>query len=75
MQNGTYFNKFLELARYIWLEALRFPEQEQTCCLCIAEYLNAIYLIAPPEQSPQWSTDHAASPREICAWIGETLKG
>lgn len=64
----------VELARYIWLAALRYPEQEQTCCLCVPESLNAVYLIAPSGQSPDWSENHSASPREICAWVGSVLK-
>jgi hypothetical protein len=62
----------LELARYIWLSALRYPEREQTCCLCVSEYCNSAYMIAPPERSPDWG-DRSITPHEICAWIGTTL--
>lgn len=36
------------LARYVWLAAARYPEYEQALCLCIAENLNAGWMIAPP---------------------------
>lgn len=39
------------LARYIWLSTLRYQEYEQTLCLCVAEHLNAVRLIAPAESA------------------------
>lgn len=35
------------LAHYIWLRTLRYQEYEQALCLCVAEHLNAVRLIAP----------------------------
>ena len=38
------------LAKYVWLSALRYPEyQSSTVCLCIAESIAQVYLIAPDE--------------------------
>ncbi len=38
------------LAVYIWLAAIRYEEYRQsTVCVCIAESLGEVYLIAPPE--------------------------
>jgi hypothetical protein len=38
------------LAKYVWLSALRYPEyQSSTVCLCIAESIAQVYLVAPDE--------------------------
>ena len=40
------------LALYIWLAAHRFQEyQNSTVCVCVAESLNQVYVVAPPEFS------------------------
>jgi hypothetical protein len=36
------------LAHYVWLAASRYAEYGQAVCLCVAEHLNAIRMIAPP---------------------------
>jgi len=34
----------------VWLSALRYPEyQSSTVCLCIAESIAQVYLVAPDE--------------------------
>lgn len=53
------------LARYIWLAALRYPQQERTSCLCVSEYRNAAYLIVPGSDSPPWRPRDTRSPEEI----------
>jgi hypothetical protein len=63
----------LELARYIWLAAMRYPEGEQTSCLCISENCNSAYLIASQEKSPGWNTDRSVTPPDIVAWIRKAL--
>ncbi len=61
------------LARYIWLAARRYPEQEQTICLCIPEHLNSGYLILPAGKSLSWSPDRSISPEELSIWLGKQL--
>lgn len=63
----------LILARYTWLAALRYPEHEQTCCLCILEQQNTAYIIAPDGMTPPWGTDHSPTPEELSDWIGMHL--
>jgi hypothetical protein len=57
------------LARYIWLAAARYPEQDQTICLCVSEFRNRGCLISPQGKSPDWSHDHPASVEEIHKWL------
>ena len=59
----------LILARYIWLAALRYPEYEKACCICISEYRNSIYLVAPSGTPPPWDPDHPVSPVELSTWL------
>ena len=59
----------LILARYVWLAASRYPEQEQTCCLCVSESRNSVFLIAPPSRSPQWSAQYPVHLEDIHKWI------
>lgn len=59
----------LILARYVWLSALRYPESEQTSCVCISESSGSGYLIAPEARRPAWSSQAAVSPEEICDWM------
>ncbi len=61
------------LARYIWLAACRYPEQEQTLCLCVAEHMDSGYLILPAGKSPGWSPDRPISPEELSIWLGTQL--
>ena len=65
----------LELARYIWLAAQRYPEKEQTIGLCIAEHHNAVYLIAPKELAPRWPADKPVPPEEIAGWLAQAMAG
>jgi hypothetical protein len=58
------------LARYAWLAAARYPEQERTLCLCIAEHLDSAYAILPAGKSLGWSPDHSIAPEELCSWLG-----
>jgi hypothetical protein len=64
----------LILARYIWLSALRYPEQERTCCLCISEYRNAVYLIPPAELTSPWSPNQPVAPEALSTWIGAQFR-
>ena len=59
------------LARYIWLSARRFPEQERTFCLCVSEHRNAATLITPEGIDAPWETERAVTPQELSAWIGK----
>jgi len=63
----------LILARYIWLSALRYPEQERTCCVCVAESSRSLYLIAPEGQRPRWPVDRPISSEEVSAWMRSSL--
>src|ERR1039458_8475342 len=61
------------LARYVWLAASGFPELEYTFGLCISEFGNSGYLIAPPGRMPGWSQERAVTPEDIHIWIAEKL--
>jgi hypothetical protein len=63
----------LILARYIWLAASRYPEQEQTCCLCISEHLNSAYMIVPDSIALPGDPAHAVTPEELAAWVSAYL--
>jgi hypothetical protein len=63
----------LILARYVWLSASRYPEHEQTICLCVSEFRNTAYLIAPAGKSPKWIAQGLATPEDICSWIAEQI--
>lgn len=65
----------LILARYVWLSASRYPEQELTCCLCVSESRNSVFLIAPPGRSPQWSPQYPVRLEDIHKWLVDTLSG
>ena len=65
----------LVLARYVWLAAERYPEQEQTVCLCIAEHSNAVYLIAPEGRAPDWPVGKPVAAEEIGRWVASALAG
>jgi hypothetical protein len=57
------------LARYVWLTAGRYPEQEQTLCLCVAEHGDCAYVIPPAGKSLGWSPEHPIAPEELYRWI------
>lgn len=59
----------LILARYVWLSALRYPEHEQTSCVCVSESSRRAYLIAPDAKRPQWPSGRAVTAEEICDWM------
>ena len=61
------------LARYIWLSAMRYPERDRTCCVCVAESSGSVYVISPPEQRPDWLTTRGATPEDICSWMHHQL--
>lgn len=58
------------LARYVWLAASRYPEQEHTICLCVSEHLNSAYAVLPAGKSLGWSPDHPVTPEELYSWLG-----
>lgn len=64
----------LILARYIWLSALRYPEGEDTCCICVAESSRSLYVIAPDNRRPRWSEDRAVSTEMIHEWMCSAMK-
>ena len=53
------------LARYVWLTACRYPEQEQTFCLCVAEHGDSAFLIPPAGTSVGWNAEYPVAPEEI----------
>lgn len=63
----------LILARYVWLSALRYPEQEHTCCVCVGESSQSFYVIAPESKRPRWPINRAVRPEEVCEWMRDTL--
>jgi hypothetical protein len=62
------------LARYVWLSVLRYPEQEQTICVCVAESSGTAYVIAPEGMQPEWTHNRAVTPEEIHAWMSKRLE-
>ena len=57
------------LARYVWLSAGRYTEQEQTLCLCVAEHGDSAYVIPPAGKSLGWSPERPIAPEELDHWI------
>jgi hypothetical protein len=53
------------LARYVWLTACRYPEQEQTLCLCVAEHGDSAYVIPPAGKSLGLGSEHPIAPEEL----------
>jgi hypothetical protein len=58
------------LARYVWLAASRYPEQEQTLCLCVSEHRDSAYVILPAGKSLGWSPERTIAPDELYSWLG-----
>lgn len=58
------------LARYLWLAVCRYPEQEQTLCLCVSEHLDSAYAIVPAGMSLGLNTDRPVAPEELYSWLG-----
>ena len=63
----------LMLARYIWLSATRYPEAQQTSCICIAESSRRVLVIAPEAKRPAWTAGTAVSPEQIHQWMRNSL--
>jgi hypothetical protein len=63
----------LILARYIWLSSQRYPEHQQTSCICISESSRSAYLIAPEAKRPAWAAGRSLAPEEICNWMRQAL--
>jgi hypothetical protein len=61
------------LARYTWLAVCRYPEGEQAICLCVSEFLNSAYLVAPAGKNPGWSPKRAVTPEEVYTWIAAQM--
>jgi hypothetical protein len=57
------------LARYAWLAASRYPEQEQTLCLCVAEHTDSAYAILPAAKSLESNPAHTMGPEELYGWL------
>jgi hypothetical protein len=64
----------LILARYLWLAACRYPEGDHTICLCVSEFRNSAYLIAPAGGSPGWTPEHAVTPEDVYTWLAAQWK-
>ncbi|MFP5237810.1 MAG: hypothetical protein ACLGSD_18090 [Acidobacteriota bacterium] len=64
----------LILARYVWLSVQRYPEREQTSCVCISESSGTAYVIAPEDRRPDWQAGAPVSPEALCAWMGRALR-
>jgi len=61
------------LARYVWLSASRYPEGEQTVCLCVSEYRDSAYVILPAGKTLGWSPERPIAPEELYSWLGAQL--
>lgn len=59
----------LILARYVWLSAQRYPEAQQTSCICVSESARSVYIIAPDPKRPVWPTGTAIAPEQIQRWM------
>jgi hypothetical protein len=60
------------LAHYVWLAARRYPEYEQSLCLCVSESLNAAWAVAPPGSGLEHGSGSVSSGdlyRSICSWL------
>jgi len=53
------------LARYAWLASSRYPEQQQTLCICVSEHCDSAYLILPAGKSLGWSPEHSIASEEL----------
>ncbi|MGA3264085.1 MAG: hypothetical protein ABSC47_08580 [Terracidiphilus sp.] len=58
------------LARYAWLAASRYLEQDRTLCLCVSEHLDSAYAVLPAGKSLGWNPDHPVAPEELYGWLG-----
>ena len=58
------------LARYVWLAASRYPEHEQTLCLCVSEHRDSAYAILPAGRSLGWRPERTIAPEELYSWLG-----
>jgi hypothetical protein len=58
------------LARYAWLAASRYLEQDRTLCLCVSEHLDSAYAVLPAGKGLGWSPDHPVAPEELYGWLG-----
>ncbi len=63
----------LMLARYVWLSALRHAWRDDTYCVCVAESMRSIYLIAPVARRPQWSQGGVVPVEDVAAWMRAVL--
>lgn len=61
----------LILARYVWLAASRYPEKENTCCICISESRNAAYILSASKGKTEWRPERPATPEEISQWAAQ----
>jgi len=57
------------LARYVWLNACRYPEQEQTLCLCVAEHGDSAFVIPPAGKSLGLGSEHPRTPEELYRFL------
>ncbi|HVU45673.1 MAG TPA: hypothetical protein VHD85_06095, partial [Terracidiphilus sp.] len=63
----------LILARYVWLSSQRYPEREQTSCVCVSEASGTAYVIAPQAVQPVWTHESSVTPEELHAWMKARL--
>jgi len=65
----------LILARYVWLAASRYPENERGACVCVAENRNQVYLVAPEGAGPALDAGSGVTPEALAAWMRAHLAG
>jgi hypothetical protein len=63
----------LILARYVWLSSQRYPEREQTSCVCVSEASGTAYVITPQGEGAVWAHQDSVTPEELYAWMKARL--
>ena len=61
------------LSHYIWLAALRYPQGDNTFCLCVAEHARTAWLVAPPNRWPAWAPGQSIAPQQLYQWLAAQL--
>jgi hypothetical protein len=57
------------LARYVLLAAQRYPEKEETICLCIAESARSAWLLLPETRKNDWTNSNTCTPAQLARWL------
>jgi hypothetical protein len=61
------------LARYIWLSAQRYPEQEQTICVCVAESRNQVWVAPLMGSALPGNNAETVSAEDLYSWMAEQI--